>query len=346
MRINSEGTSFSRASNQESLVNKINNLGERNNQREEIAPENRFYDAQRYRPQQFEQRPLPNHREKYYDPRPNNKFGGGEIRHEHRYDYKNHRPQNEYYPYRRPDERILHKHSKNQNSIAKSDVVNYSASKSPMRRYFKFEDDKNQDEMKHNDQIEDQKINKEDEDEKYDYERYTFNRNMYSDRQYPSNRDLQKDIEKHGFGDEVKKQIEIGSEDIEKSELDDNQEECKILAEKMYIYAELQLAEESSLQELYKQKNFNIFSAFEMLNPNLGIVTVDSLHEALQNKLGIEITDKTIVEDIIQRLAFTSENQLHLLVSDMKFFEPERGTHYFDIYKTNISQSQVKIELI
>ena len=39
------------------------------------------------------------------------------------------------------------------------------------------------------------------------------------------------------------------------------------------------------------------------------------------------------------RLALTSES--NLMISDMKFFEPSRGTESFEIYKSNISHSQV-----
>ena len=115
--------------------------------------------------------------------------------------------------------------------------------------------------------------------------------------------------------------------------------ECAVLVNYMHAYANLEANEQQALANLHKQENFNLFNAFDVLNPNLGIVTSKSLLRALKHNLGIEISDQSIVDDLIQRLAYTSENSL--LISDMKYFEPEKNTVFYNLYKINISKKQV-----
>ena len=130
-------------------------------------------------------------------------------------------------------------------------------------------------------------------------------------------------------------------------------EELEALSIQFQKYAELQLQEEIALNDLYVQKNYSIFKAFELLTPHHGLVNSEALFNALKNNLGIEIDDITIWEDIIARyilthstfllfkfrLAYNSET--NLMMSDMKFFEPTADHVAYEVYKSNISRSQV-----
>jgi len=66
------------------------------------------------------------------------------------------------------------------------------------------------------------------------------------------------------------------------------------------------------------QPNYNAGLAFEFLNPLNGKVNAKRLHNALRTNLKIELVEITIIEDIIQRLAYEREGEL--VLSDMVFF--------------------------
>ena len=71
-------------------------------------------------------------------------------------------------------------------------------------------------------------------------------------------------------------------------------EELEALSIQFQKYAELQLQEEIALNDLYVQKNYSIFKAFELLTPHHGLVNSEALFIALKNNFGIEIDDITI----------------------------------------------------
>lgn len=86
------------------------------------------------------------------------------------------------------------------------------------------------------------------------------------------------------------------------------------------------------------QPNYNAGFAFEFLSPYKGIVNASRLHAALRNNLKINLVEKDVVMDIIERLAYINEQEL--LLSDMIFFEPTKEDESYFEYRKNFSQDQ------
>ena len=86
------------------------------------------------------------------------------------------------------------------------------------------------------------------------------------------------------------------------------------------------------------QPNYNAGLAFELLNPLNGKVNAKRLHNALRTNLKIELVEITIIEDIIQRLAYEREGEL--VLSDMVFFEPTKEDNSYATYRSNYAKSQ------
>ena len=85
-------------------------------------------------------------------------------------------------------------------------------------------------------------------------------------------------------------------------------------------------------------KNFNIEYAFKLLNPVNGVITLENLYSALTTNLDIEVNDKTMMNDIINRLAYIKPNKL--VLSDMTFFEPTVNDESYKFYKANYDRIQ------
>lgn len=67
-------------------------------------------------------------------------------------------------------------------------------------------------------------------------------------------------------------------------------------------------------------------------------MNADGLHSALQTNLGISPIDKSIMNDIIERLAYVNNEEL--VLSDMIFFEPTDEDDVYTTYRRNISKAQ------
>ena len=112
----------------------------------------------------------------------------------------------------------------------------------------------------------------------------------------------------------------------------------KHLALKLKKYGELELHEVKIKNLLCTQKNYNAGFAFELLNPQNGIVNVSRLHNALRTNVKIDLVEKDVVSDIIERLAYINEQEL--LLSDMIFFEPTKNDPSYYEYRKNLSTEQ------
>mmetsp|Transcript_12138 Transcript_12138/g.10765 ORF Transcript_12138/g.10765 Transcript_12138/m.10765 type:complete len:193 (+) Transcript_12138:415-993(+) len=86
------------------------------------------------------------------------------------------------------------------------------------------------------------------------------------------------------------------------------------------------------------QPNYNAGFAFELLNPKQGRVNANRLHNSLRSNLKLDLIEISIVEDIIQRLAYEREEEL--VLSDMAFFEPTKSDSSFATYRKNFANEQ------
>lgn len=112
----------------------------------------------------------------------------------------------------------------------------------------------------------------------------------------------------------------------------------KVLAQKLKKYALLEQEEMHLKNKLFKHKNYNADIAFELLSPVNGVVNTEILHKALTKKLGITAVEKSIVTDIIERLAY--EHDQELVLSDMRFFEPTEDDKSYHHYLRNVNKPQ------
>lgn len=116
------------------------------------------------------------------------------------------------------------------------------------------------------------------------------------------------------------------------------QKSLKELAVKLRKYGELERQEMKIRNTLWMQKNYNAGFAFQLLNPVNGIVNCKNLHAALKTNLRIDLVEKDVVMDIIERLAYINEQEL--LLSDMIFFEPGKHDEAYYQYRKNFSYEQ------
>ena len=110
------------------------------------------------------------------------------------------------------------------------------------------------------------------------------------------------------------------------------------LAKWLYKLAELEKKEVDNKNKMCLNKNFNIEYAFRLLNPVNGVVTAENFSSALNINLDIEEDDRTIINDLINRLAYIKPNKL--VLSDMIFFEPTPEDESYRIYKSNVDKIQ------
>ena len=115
-------------------------------------------------------------------------------------------------------------------------------------------------------------------------------------------------------------------------------ENMKQLALKIKRYGELEQHESKIRNTLCIQPNYNASFGFELLNPIHGTVDANRLHNALRSNFKIPLVEKSIMNDIIERLAYVNENEI--LLSDMVFFEPSRNDPSYATYRRNFNQEQ------
>ena len=120
--------------------------------------------------------------------------------------------------------------------------------------------------------------------------------------------------------------------------LDSYNQDFLVLAKWLSRLGELEKSEVDLRNKMWMNKNFNIEYAFKLLNPVNGVITLENLYSALTTNLDIEVNDKTMMNDIINRLAYIKPNKL--VLSDMTFFEPTVNDESYKFYKANYDRIQ------
>jgi len=122
------------------------------------------------------------------------------------------------------------------------------------------------------------------------------------------------------------------------SRTDKRNHNLKTLAIKIKRYGELEDQEAKIRNALCMQRNYNASFAFELLNPKNGAVNPSTLHDALRSRLKIDLVEKSVVKDIVERLAYVNEGEV--LLTDMIFFEPYEDDESFNVYRRNFTTNQ------